>query len=69
MVWGAWAAKDRDKSKKLLRQSMEGEGQPAIQPWLSVQADPLQGEVVNLPSREDVQIPVEAQLIVELCSR
>jgi small subunit ribosomal protein S4 len=63
------AAKDRDKSKKMLRQSMEGEGQPTIQPWLSLQTEPLQGEVVNLPGREDVQIPVEEQLIVELCSR
>jgi len=29
----------------------------------------LEGTVVSIPTREDVQIPVEEQLIIEMCSR
>lgn len=63
------SAKPTDKSKKLVRQNLEGDGQFVPQPWLSLQLERLEGQVVNLPSRDDVQIPVEEQLIVELCSR
>ena len=30
---------------------------------------PLQGRVLNLPSREEVPIPIREELIVEFCSR
>jgi small subunit ribosomal protein S4 len=63
------AAKPTDKTKKLIRQNLQGDGQFVPQPWLGLQPERLEGEVVNLPSRDDVQIPVEEQLIVELCSR
>jgi small subunit ribosomal protein S4 len=32
-------------------------------------AENLEGTVAALPTREDVQIPVEEQLIIEMCSR
>jgi hypothetical protein len=32
-------------------------------------APQLEAEVAALPTREDVQIPVEEQLIIEMCSR
>ncbi len=37
--------------------------------WLDRTEQPLQGRVLNLPSRDDVSIPVREQLIVELCSK
>ena len=40
-----------------------------VQPWLELNADKLEARVVALPTREDVQIPVEEQLIVEMCGR
>jgi len=59
----------REKSQKFIRQQMGDEGVRNIQSWL--QADPQKPEilVLALPSRDDVQIPVEEQLIVEFCSR
>ncbi|WP_227764162.1 30S ribosomal protein S4 [Zhaonella formicivorans] len=37
--------------------------------WLEVDAKALRGRVVALPSREDIDIPVEEHLIVELYSK
>ena len=37
--------------------------------WLQVDADNLSGRVVALPKREDISIPVNEQLIVELYSK
>ncbi len=61
--------KAAEKSKKLVQQNLEVEPNTAVQPWLQVDAKNLEGVVVALPTRDDVQIPVEEQLIVEFCSR
>lgn len=44
------------------------EGQ-TLQGWLQMDRANLEGTVLALPTREDVQIPVEENLIVEFCSR
>jgi len=61
--------KDSDKSRKLVRAVLEELGEPHVQNWLKTDLTKLEGQVVALPAREDVQIPVEENLIVELCSR
>ena len=38
-------------------------------PWLSVDKAALRGELMELPAREDIPVPVEEQLIIELYSR
>lgn len=57
------------KTEALVRQNMETDPNAPVQPWLQVDAKTLEGVVVALPTRDDVQIPVEEQLIVEFCSR
>ena len=37
--------------------------------WLEVDRDNYKGEVLSLPKREDIQLPVNEQLIVELYSK
>ena len=37
--------------------------------WLEVDRDNLKGRVLNLPKREDINLPVNEQLIVELYSK
>jgi small subunit ribosomal protein S4 len=37
--------------------------------WLEVDAAGFKGKVLNLPQREDIQLPVQEQLIVELYSK
>lgn len=61
--------KGGERSQKLARQNLEGDGVRTVQPWLQMSPDRLEAVVVALPTRDDVQIPVEEQLIVELCSR
>jgi small subunit ribosomal protein S4 len=59
--------KPSERSKGYIRQAL-GDG-VTVQPWLQVDAQTLEGVVTALPTREDVQIPVEEQLIIEMCSR
>ncbi|QHS53501.1 30S ribosomal protein S4 [Edaphobacter sp. 12200R-103] len=37
--------------------------------WLDINRDNLSGKVLSLPKREDIQLPVNEQLIVELYSK
>lgn len=37
--------------------------------WLEADHDGLTGKVVRLPTRAEIQVPLEEQLIVEFCSR
>ncbi len=60
--------KPSDRSRRFIRQAV-GEGELSVQAWLQLDAKNLEGVVAALPTREDVQIPVEEQLIIEMCSR
>ncbi|MFQ5591686.1 MAG: 30S ribosomal protein S4 [Phycisphaerae bacterium] len=62
------SVKPGERSRKFIRQTL-GDGGPSVQPWLELDASNLEGTVVAMPTREDVQIPVEEQLIIEMCSR
>ena len=58
----------RDKSKQYVQaqmQLLEGVPNPPTQSWLQVDPSKLEATVTVLPSRDDVLIPVEEQLIVE----
>jgi small subunit ribosomal protein S4 len=46
-----------------------GAGRSAVPPWLDVDVNQKKGMVRGLPVREDIQIPVQEQLIVELFSK
>ena len=61
--------KSSDRSRKLVRGYLEVNEYRTPQPWLQVDASKLEATVAALPSRDDVQIPVEELLIVEMCSR
>ena len=37
--------------------------------WLQVQPETVQAKVLAVPTRDEVSLPVQEQLIVELCSR
>ncbi len=61
--------KDADRSRNLIKNSIEELGEPHVQNWLRLDLAKLQADVVAQPTRDDVMIPVEEQLIVELCSQ
>ena len=58
----------RERSQKFVR-AMAGDAGPPVQSWLDLNAEQLEATVTALPTPEDVQIPVETQLIIEACSR
>lgn len=60
--------KPSDRSQKFIRATLGDQG-PTVQPWLQMDPKLLEATVAGLPTREDVQIPVEEQLIIEMCSR
>jgi small subunit ribosomal protein S4 len=63
------SARATEKSQKLIRANL-GDGGPAVQQWLQLDAGKLEGHVTALPGPDDAQVPaVQTQLIVEMCSR
>jgi small subunit ribosomal protein S4 len=61
----------REGSKKLVMLEAAKDfasGQNSVQ-WLEINRDNLSGKVLALPKREDVNLPVNEQLIVELYSK
>lgn len=63
------SVKPSDRSKKLVQARLEETGEPQLQNWLKLDMSQLTGEVVAHPTRDDVMIPVEEELIVEFCSK
>jgi small subunit ribosomal protein S4 len=57
------------KSLKKIKQQLEGNPNFTVQGWLQLNSDIPEATVVALPTRDDIQIPVEEQLVVEFCSR
>ncbi|KAB3535499.1 30S ribosomal protein S4 [Alkaliphilus pronyensis] len=60
----------RDKSRssekfKAIAENFNG----TVPNWLSVDMEKLEGKIVSLPSREDIDLPIAENLIVELYSR
>ncbi|HEY1263240.1 MAG TPA: 30S ribosomal protein S4 [Terriglobales bacterium] len=61
----------REGSRKLpiLEQAKEFAAHQNMPSWLEVDRDNYKGRVLSLPKREDIQLPVNEQLIVELYSK
>ena len=63
------AIREGSKALVILEESKNfASGQRAVQ-WLDINRDNLSGKVLALPKREDVNLPVNEQLIVELYSK
>jgi len=61
--------KNAEKSLKRVKQQLESNPNFTTQGWLQLDREKPEATVVGLPARDDVQIPVEEQLVVEFCSR
>jgi small subunit ribosomal protein S4 len=61
--------KEESRNNELIKMCLDtakGRGVPA---WLELDADRFQGTVKQLPNREDIALPIQEQLIVELYSK
>jgi small subunit ribosomal protein S4 len=61
--------RDRKSSRDLVRTWLTEEEGRVVPPWLSADPANFRGEVKALPSREDVSLQLNEQLIIEFCSR
>ncbi len=61
----------REKSKKVVRilEAVEGVARRGVPPWLELDKEQLKGNVKGLPAREDITLPIQEKLIVELYSK
>lgn len=56
------------KSPSILR-ALDLAGSRGVPPWLTFNRESFNGNIVSLPKREDVNFPVQEQMIVELYSK
>jgi small subunit ribosomal protein S4 len=61
----------REKSKKVVRilEALEGVARRGVPHWLELDKEQMKGNVKSLPPREDITIPIQENLIVELYSK
>ncbi len=58
-----------ERTVKKVKQQLESNPNFTTQSWLQLDRGQPEATIVALPSRDDVQIPVEEQLVIEFCSR
>ena len=61
--------KGSDRSLKRIKEQLETNPNFTTQGWLQLARERAEATIVAMPTRDDVQIPVEEQLVVEFCSR
>lgn len=62
--------RERETSKNVARLAFDGTSAGRVVPtWLSVDGEKLRGEILSIPTREEIAPLVNEQLIVELYSR
>jgi len=61
----------REKSRKLVpvQRSLDLSGGRSVPAWLQLDREGLKARVISLPKREDVNFPIQEQMIVELYSK
>jgi small subunit ribosomal protein S4 len=61
----------RDKSKKIqnISDSMDAVVRRGVPQWLDLEKEQMKGVIKNYPVREDITMPMQEQLIVELYSK
>ncbi|MDR3541444.1 MAG: 30S ribosomal protein S4 [Desulfosporosinus sp.] len=63
------AVKEGSKSSPRMKQLLENLGSRTVPGWISLDANTAAGTIVSLPTREDIQLPIQEHLIVEKYSR
>ncbi len=60
---------ERSRNSPLVRDALEAAARRGCPPWLELDKDAAKGRVSMLPSREDITMPIQEHLIVELYSK
>jgi len=63
------AVKDKSRSNEQIKASVDTARARGVPNWLDLSPETFSGTVLELPSREDIKLPIQEQLIVELYSK
>ncbi len=63
------AIRDKSKESTKIKATVEANASRPVPQWLDLNAEALTGKVLALPTREQIMVPVEEHLIVELYSK
>ena len=63
------AVYEKSKSNSRINEILDVTSGRSVPEWLSYDADKMQGTVLTYPKREDIDLPVQEHLIVELYSK
>ncbi len=63
------AVKAKSQKNPLVQGALQDALGRGVPQWLQLQVEEFKGQVVELPRREDIAVPIEEQLIVELYSK
>ena len=61
--------RERNRQSPVIQEAQQVIARRGAPAWLEVEGEKLKGKVIALPTREDVQFPINEQLIVELYSK
>lgn len=61
--------RERSRKNSKINEAMESVVRRGVPGWLQLEKDHFQGRVLALPTREDLTMPIQEQLIVELYSK
>lgn len=63
------SVKNKEKSRKMVTEYLKITEAREIPSWLKLEKESFKGEVINIPERKEMEVPVNEQLIVELYSK
>ena len=63
------AVRPESRRKRYFKDRKEMLGKRAVPAWLSFDEEKMEGRVVLMPTRQEIDVPVQEQLIVEFYSR
>jgi len=63
------AIKEKSRVNEQIKASVETARARGVPRWLDLSPEAFSGTVVELPTREDIKLPIQEQLIVELYSK
>lgn len=61
--------KEKGRNIQAINDSLEAIVRRGMPQWLQIDKDNFKGQILNLPNREDITLPIQEQLVVELYSK
>ncbi len=63
------AVREKSREKDVFKRAVEASGRHGVPEWLELDATAFTGKVVRLPEREELTMPINERLVVELYSK